>query len=128
MYGIFINSRKVPYARLIVDGVKTYETRTKNTLRPLVGRRVAIIETGMGSPMIIGFATIDGADYFEHDAFEGIRSLTCIPAGSKYDDGGRGKWCYKLSDPYPLYEAVPLPSDAIRHGRAWCEFGNIKFE
>lgn len=120
--GIYVNSKKVPYARLIIDGKKIYETRTRNVLRSLIGRRIAIVETGKGSPAIIGFVTIDGADYFEHEAFERIRSLTCIPAGGAYDDLGKGKWCYKLSDPVKLDRPIPLPQDAVRHGRSWCEF------
>lgn len=48
--GIFVQA---PYAGLIVDGQKTIETRSKNMLGKLVGRTVAIVETGRGKvPMV----------------------------------------------------------------------------
>ena len=118
---IFVNNRDVPYADLIAAGKKLYETRSRNMLRALIGRRVAVVRTGCGSPEIIGFVNIDGADYFAHDSFENIRDLTMIPKNSKYDDGGNGKWCYKLSAAHALETPIPLPKNIIRHGRSWCE-------
>jgi predicted transcriptional regulator len=123
LYGVFVNSQKVPYAQMIVDGVKKFETRGKNVLRRLIGHRVAIVETGKGSPVIVGFVTIDSADFFCTDAWEKAgRQLACVPKNSEYDDHGRGKWMYKLIDPFALHTPIKLPANAIRHGRSYCEF------
>lgn len=120
MIGVFVRK---PYARKIVSGEKIWETRTRNTLRQLLGERVAIIETGNCKAHIVGYATIGWHPYFVRSkkAWDSIRDRTCIPAGDKYDNFGSGKWCYGMhgaeeTTPYPL------PSNAIRHGRVWCEF------
>ena len=42
------------YADLIVDGHKTLESRNSDTLRPYVGKRVAIVRTGEGPAKAIG--------------------------------------------------------------------------
>lgn len=46
------------YADLIVDGYKTLESRNSDTLRPYVGKRVAIVRTGEGPAKAIGEVTI----------------------------------------------------------------------
>ena len=46
------------YADLIVDGHKTLESRNSDTLRPYVGKRVAIVRTGEGKAKAIGEVTI----------------------------------------------------------------------
>lgn len=128
--GIFVNQLSlsgVKYADLIVDGIKTIETRNKNMLSDLIGLRVAIIRTVRGKkPTVIGYATITSANRYHGKWHDEHRNLTCIPEGSKYDFSDRPgarwtKWCYELSDPERC-EPFELPSSAIRHGRSWCEF------
>lgn len=59
MVGINIASnRKEPIADLIIDGVKQIETRNSPTLRPFVGDRVGIVETGKGKAKLVGYVTI----------------------------------------------------------------------
>lgn len=123
MKAMFVNDDgPVKYATLIARGWKTIETRKKNMLRSLVGERVAIVRTGRGKvPEIIGYVDVVRYEFCPFCLFEMYRDLTCIPQGSKYDVSGRGKWFYHLAnaetcDPYPL------PADAVRHGRSWCEF------
>lgn len=122
MIGVFVNSKRVPYARLIANGTKWFETRTRNTLRALAGKRVAIIETGKKHTNIIGFATI-GEPHFITDKREWnlLRCWTCIPVGDKFDNIENGKWIYRMIDAEET-TPYPLPSNAIRHGRVWCEF------
>ena len=126
MYGIFVNSAKVNYAGYIVSGKKTIETRSSNTLKKLVGRRVAVIETGKGPAQVIGYVDITHAAFCLSIYYEAWRNETMIPAGDKYDrfgtrDGVSGKWFYDLENAEKCtpYE---LPDNAIRHGRSWCEF------
>ena len=125
MYGIFVNECcGVPYADAIVRGYKTVGTRAKNMLKDLTHTRVAIVRTRRNSkPTVVGYADIGEAYFCPAERFNDVdvRSKTCIPQGSMYDCHGKGKWLYDLwnaerCDPYPL------PADAVRHGRSWCEF------
>ncbi len=123
MIGVFVNSKHVPYARKIVEGSKLFESRTKNTLKKLVGKRVGIIETGNGYPMIVGEVTIGNPRFVTKRMWDGLyRALSCVPYGSEYDASDEGKWCYEMKEPIPYDEPIFLPKNAIRHGRAWCEF------
>ena len=123
MIGIFINDQEFPYSAFILNGFKTYETRNRQTLRGLVGRRVAIIRTGKGRPMVVGEIDLGGAQIVDAEEFLHVVSCTYVfPDSSRYPRPGQKKVCYRVSNPewYPV--AYPLPADAIRHGRVWCEF------
>ena len=124
MYGIFVNENGgVPYAEAIVKGYKPIETRNRNMLGDLVGKRVAIIRTRRNkSPRIVGYATIEKAFFCEADKFDLYRHMTLIPAGSQYDCHGRGKWMYVMSNPMPCSPKLLDKSSIIYHGRSWCEF------
>jgi hypothetical protein len=123
MLGIFVNSDGcVPYADAIVGGYKPIETRNRDMLAPLVGKRVAVVKTRRGkNPTVVGYVTIENSFFCPASAFEIFRDRTLIPSGSKYDCHGKGKWLYCLEDPQKC-EPFALPKDAVRHGRSWCEF------
>ena len=123
MYGIFVNSDGwIPYADAIVDGVKPIETRSKDMLSWLVGQRVAIIRTRRGkNPTVIGYADIKCKAFCDSKTFENYREYTLIPPGSRYDCNGKGKWFYYMANAERCL-AYPLPKNAVRHGRSWCEF------
>jgi len=124
MKGIFVNEDGcIRYAEAIVSGIKKVETRSRNMLRNLVGERVAIVRTRRGkSPVIVGYADITAVWKYDAEQMNNIRKFTLIPSGSKYDTGSR--WCYWMSraekcNPYPL------PKNAVRHGRSWCEWEEV---
>lgn len=123
MYGIFVNSDGcVPYADAIVSGAKPIETRNKDMLSNLVGKRVAVVRTRRGkNPTIVGYVRIKSKLFVNAKAFEVFRDATLIPVGSKYDCHGKGKWLYYLEDAEKCLP-YPLPESAVRHGRSWCEF------
>lgn len=123
MYGVFVNENGcVPYAKAIVQAIKPIETRNKNMLSALVGKRVAIVRTKRGKrPTIVGYVNIDSASFETAAWLNAHRDLTLIPEGSSYDAVSRGKWCYHLSGAETC-EAYLLPETAIRHGRSFCEF------
>ena len=123
MYGIFVNSDGcVPYADAIVSGAKTIETRSRDMLAQLVGKRVAVVRTRRGkNPTIVGYVLIKSKLFVNAKAFEIFRDATLIPVGSKYDVHGKGKWLYSLGEAEKC-EPYPLPKSAVRHGRSWCEF------
>lgn len=124
MYGIFVNERGcIPYPFLLVCGYKTIETRNKNMLSALVGKRVAVIRTGRGrTPTVIGYVTITGSTFCKAEDFDKYFNQHCVQPGSAYaPQNGRGKWFYFCSDAETC-DHFPLPKDAVRHGRSWCEF------
>ena len=125
MYGIFVNEDGgVHHAEAIVGGYKTVETRSRNMLKGLVGERVAVVRTRRNaSPTVVGYVGIGQAYFCPAERFndEDVRNLTCIPVGSRYDCHGRGKWLYDLWDA-EVCVPYPLPADAVRHGRSYCEF------
>lgn len=123
MSGIFVNENGcIHYAQLIVDGVKTIETRSRNMLKSLVGKRVAIVRTRRGKlPMVVGYADIVDSHFCPINLYEQYRDQTLVPVGSKYDVHGKGKWFYYLANAEKC-DPFPLPQDAVRHGMSWCEY------
>ena len=120
MYGMFVNCRKAPFVSLMLDKCKRDETRSRNTLKPLIGQRVALIETGTRKrPFIRGYATITGAVQVSYDDTAARKAAGIY--NTPYDiKPGVFKWFYRLADvegttPYSLPEHV-------NHGRAYTEF------
>ena len=101
LYGVYVRQTKaVPYANYIVAGLKTLETRTRNTLGRFVGRRVFIIRTMANrEPMVIGSVRIVSACFRSADWLDEHRNETMIPDGDQFDCHGKGKWVYGLADP-----------------------------
>lgn len=126
MFGIFVNSDGcIPYADAIVSGIKPIETRNKDVLWRLDGERVAVVRTRRNKmPTVVGYVTINGRMFCEAKYFESYRSVTLIPKGSRYDCHGKGKWFYYLENPQRC-APYPLPKDAVRHGRSYCEFAEV---
>ena len=123
MCGIFVNENGcVRYADAIVKGIKTIETRNRNMLKCLVGKRVAIVRTRRGKlPMVVGYVDIVDSFFCPINLYEQYRDQTFVPVGSKYDVNGKGKWFYFM-DNAEKCDPFPLPSDAVRHGMSWCEY------
>lgn len=123
--GIFVNEQGgVPYALAIAKALKPLETRSRDMLRGLVGQTVAIIRTRRGKrPTVLGYAKIERSFFCPAGAeWEALREQTLIPPGSRYDAVGRGRWCYVMSSAREDASPYPLPDNAVRHGRSWCEF------
>ena len=89
------------YADKIVDGEKTLETRTSDSLRPFVGQRVAIVRTGQGPAMAIGEVTIGKPIVVStQKQFDKYRDQTLIPKDSKFDIvPGVVKYLYPMTNP-----------------------------
>ena len=119
MKGIFVNSSEYPYAERIVSGFKTIETRSKNMLRACVGDRVAIVRTGKGIPVVIGYVTVSGSACSASLTASDFPGKTYVFPGSKF---ANNRWFYFLKDAEMLSVRFPLPADTVRHGRSWCEF------
>ncbi len=90
----------VRYADEIVDGNKAYETRDTDSLRPYVGKRVAIVRTGDGPAKAIGEATIGEPIVADQDMFHRLRDRHLVPKGSAFDiKPGSTKHLYPIHNP-----------------------------
>ena len=99
MMGININDKHYPFTELILDGVKTIETRKTPSLNSYIGKRVGIIRTGKGKAMLVGFMTIgEPIKYESEEQFRRDEDKHCVVKGSKYDIGIQGKWGYPISN------------------------------
>lgn len=122
MKAVFINEcGPLRYASRIADGEKLIETRTRDMLKALVGERVAIVRTGRGASQVIGYVRIVSKVFVWRRFFQTLYPLHLVPAGSQFDCTGAGKWCYMLEGAEAC-EPYPVPADAVRHGRVWCEW------
>jgi predicted transcriptional regulator len=101
MKAININDKDSPFTDWILDGIKTVETREKNTLKSLVGQRVGIIRTGCGKAMLVGYITIaEIIKYGTENEFRLDTNRHMVKPGSKYDIRKDGvKYGYVLVDP-----------------------------
>lgn len=87
------------YADLIVDGHKTLESRNSDSLRPYVGKRVAIVRTGEGKAKAIGEVTIGEPMVVNSKKFRELEHKHMVPKGSAYDISTPTKHLYPLHDP-----------------------------
>ncbi|MFN6338688.1 MAG: ASCH domain-containing protein, partial [Cyanobacteriota bacterium] len=89
------------YADKIIDGEKTIETRASDSLRPYVGKRVAIVRTGAGPAKAIGEVTIGEPIIVNtQKEFDKYRDKTLVPKGSTFDIAPGGvKYLYPVSNP-----------------------------
>lgn len=87
------------YADLIVDGHKTLESRNSDTLRPYVGKRVAIVRTGEGKAKAIGEVTIGEPKVVNQRQFRAMEDEHKVPKGSRFDINTPTKHLYPMHDP-----------------------------
>lgn len=104
---------KISYADHIVDGKKTMETRNSHTLKPYVGRRMAIIKTGEGKAHAIGEVTVGEPIEVDEEEFRKREHEHLVPKGSQYDikPGGK-KHLYPMHDPVRYDQ----PREVARYG------------
>jgi hypothetical protein len=96
------------YADEIIDGNKKYETRDSDSLRPYVGKRIAIVRTGEGTAKAIGEVTVGEPILVNETQFNEMRSEHLVPAGSTFDiKPGSKKYLYPMLNPVRL-AAVPM--------------------
>jgi GNAT superfamily N-acetyltransferase/predicted transcriptional regulator len=99
--GINVRSdSNIDYASLIVDGRKKYESRETDSLRPYVGKTVAIVRTGSGPAVAIGQVTVGEPVVVDSQKFDKMRDQHLVPQGSKFDIGADAtKYLYPMIDP-----------------------------
>jgi hypothetical protein len=120
---VFINCSSVPFLDLIMALRKRFETRTRNTLRAVVGRRVFLAETGSGHRPLVRCSAIIGEPVVvrSREQWEQVRPACHVPAGSAYDwtPSTKAKYLYPLIDVVPC--APFTPQEGVRHGRVYME-------
>lgn len=125
MRGVFVRSTlREPFAQMIVDGVKTIETRTQDTLKSLVGQRVAVVRTGHNGPFVIGYVTIESCHECKCQAdWDMAIAETRVVRWSKYTwtTSTKKKFMYVLTNPERC-TPYRMPQNAVRHGRVWAEW------
>lgn len=122
---IFVNTRRYPFVDKIIGLEKVYETRNRNTLGALIGRRVLIAETGHGKPIVRCSAVIkDRIVVCDPNSWEIMRRYTQVPAGEEHDWNANTK----IKHLYWLTGVVAcqpfIPPEGKRHGRVWMEYEN----
>jgi len=100
MIGINVRNTDVPFADMIVDGVKSIETRESKSLHPYLGKRVAIVRTGQGKAFAIGEVTITGFSWTNSEAlFDSHWQDHFVSKGSAfYIKKIKGKYLYFLEN------------------------------
>ena len=110
---ININDKQIPFTDLILDGIKTIETRQSNSLKSLIGQRIGIIRTGCGKAMLVGYVTITNVVIYDETNFRADYPRHLVKKGSKYDIHTGGiKYGYILSDPERC-NPIPITSKGI---------------
>jgi hypothetical protein len=98
------NDGDIDYASLIVDGKKKYESRKTDSLRPYVGKTVAIVRTGSGPATAIGQVTIGEPIVVNAEKFDKLRKQHLVPQGSKFDiEKDSTKYLYPMINPSRWY-------------------------
>ena len=120
------SSRSNPLADLMIAGWKTIETRTRRTLDALAGtgESVYIIRSGSGRrSMIVGRCYLGSAYWCPAERFhdQDVIAKTRVFQGDPFDVTTGGKWLYDVWMAEPLPVEIPVPDDAVRHGRVWIE-------
>jgi len=87
------------FADMIVDGHKTLESRNSDTLRPYVGKRVAIVRTGEGKAKAIGEVTVGEPKVVNQRQFRAMEDEHRVPKGSRFDINTPTKHLYPMHDP-----------------------------
>lgn len=119
---VFINCKVAPFIDWIMMGQKLLETRSRDTLGRLAGRRVYLAETGHGHPVVRCSVWISPAIVVRsREAWDRLYDAHKVPADSKYDwkPDTVKKCLYPVSD-VQYVEPFPVP-DGIRHGYVYME-------
>jgi len=120
-----INSSSAPFMHDIGKRMKTLETRTRNTLKQLVGRRVLLAETKQGGYMAMFSAVIRSVHAVRSwEEWDALRHLHRVPVDNDYDWKPETvvKYVYRISN---LRRLRPfMVPEGKRHGRTWIEYEN----
>ena len=120
---VYINCSLFPFVDWIIQGLKVYETRNKNTLKNLVGKTVYIAQTGKRKTVIRCKCNITGSVFVtDKPTYNRYRKQTMIIPGSHFDWNSKTKQkvLYKLENDQSV-NPYPVPGNVVKHGRIYYE-------
>lgn len=124
-YIVYINCKLFPFIVWIILGLKTMETRNKNTLKQLIGETVYLAETGKHKKPIVYCSCIISKPIIVQDkkTYNKYRKQTHIIKGSCFDftKGTKQKVLYPLLNVQPVKIPFQIPENIIRKNRTFCE-------
>jgi hypothetical protein len=108
------NEQGSPFADMIVEGLKSIETRVRPTLNSLVGKRVKLVRTtGQGSGDVIGEVTVGQPKFYAtKQEFDADFEKHLVKDDSEFAFGEQGKYGYPMLDPVKYKE--PYSVDSVR--------------
>lgn len=121
---VWINSSTAPFLPDIMDRLKPYETRSRNMLGGLVGRRVIFAESSRGKRLARCSAVIRSVRaVYSWEEWDALRPLHRVPVGNKYDwrPGTRVKYLYEITNLRRL-RPFRVPTTGTPHGRTCFEY------
>lgn len=84
--GVNINCKEYNFVQQILAHKKTIETRDTPSLRPYIGKRIGIVETGKGKAMLRGYATVSKEIHYTNQIqFTADYNKHLVEPGSSYD-------------------------------------------
>lgn len=121
MYGIYINCSRNPFIDWILSGSKAHETRSRDVLAPLVGKKVYLIETGTASvPLVRAVADVVSSARVPFSDVAAREAAGIM--GTAYDiKPGSSKVFYRLANVRRI-DPFFAPVSRANHGRSYTEF------
>ena len=116
------------YADLIVDGHKSLESRNSDSLRPYVGKRVAIVRTGEGPAKAIGEVTIGEPMVVNKKKFRALEDQHLVPEGSSFDINTPTKHLYPMHDPVRYDDERDVGHGIIARKLKMADGGKVNIE
>lgn len=119
---VFINCRTAPFIDDMIGRHKLFETRSRNSLRSVIGKRCLLAETGTGKTLCRASAVIGKPLVVRtREEWNRLRPLHCVPEGSQYDwqPDTKAKYLYPVTG-LVAFMPFKLP-EGKRHGMVWIE-------
>jgi len=115
MLGVNINDDLQPFTDQILDGLKTIETRNKNTLKSVINKTVGIIKTGKNKQAFcVGLMVLkEPIVYLNKPEFRKDQKKHLINPESKYDFLEGKKFGYPIVKTYRFKTPIPVHSRGI---------------
>lgn len=123
-YIVFINCSSHDFIGDIIAGKKLFETRTKDTLHCLVGKRVYLCETGKGKRLVRCTAIIkEVITVKDEHTWNMYRDSLSIEPSSEYDwkEGTKVKYLYRLESVVSCFKPFK-PVEGTMHGYVFMDY------
>lgn len=111
--GLNINDSTGQWSDMLLNGVKTIETRNQNNLKAHVGKPIGVIRTGVGKAHVVGFIILgEPIEYKTRLAFRKDAKQHRVKEGSQFDWNGQ-KFGYPVTVVKKLDKPIPVTTRGI---------------